>query len=113
MGTDDAEFLGEFCAGVQLYQTILKGQKQSALQTALDELRAAKQPASAVVAAFWDATRVPRGSLRTVDVEAPPTAPPQGSYACPAQACDRRADRDPGGPQPFCEVYRRSMIYQP
>lgn len=113
METDDAEFLGEFCEGVPVYRAILKGEKQSALQTALEELREAKQPASEVVAGFWDAAKLSGGSLRTVDVAAPPAPPPKGSYGCPAHACDRRADREPGGPQPFCEVYRQSMIYQP
>jgi hypothetical protein len=42
-----------------------------------------------------------------------PMPPPAGDFVCPDKVCDRRAEREPGGPVPRCHVYGRPMRYQP
>jgi hypothetical protein len=42
-----------------------------------------------------------------------PTPPPAGDYGCPHGICNRRAEREPGGAVPLCQVYVRPMQYLP
>jgi hypothetical protein len=111
---EDARLVGEFCASLPDLQAALNQDEtaRSVLNGTLDRLRESPDSPAAAVTKFMQDLGL-GGNLRTVDVPAPPSAPPQGSYGCPRQVCNRRADREPGGPAPFCPVYGKSMIYRP
>jgi hypothetical protein len=112
MAADDTALLGEFCTNLPDLQAYEEPAIQSALDAVLKRLRESSEPPSAVVHGFMHAVGL-SGNLRTVDVAAPPSPPPRGSYGCPREVCNRREDRAPGGPLPTCGVYRQSMVFRP
>ncbi len=117
MAADDTALLGEFCTNLPDLQAYEEPAIQSALDAVLKRLRESPEPPwpeppSAVLHGFMCAVGL-AGNLRTVDVAAPPSPPPRGKYGCPREVCDRREDREPGGPLPTCGVYRQSMIFRP
>jgi hypothetical protein len=111
---EDTALVRDFCTGLRLFQAQAEEDPQlrAALNAAIERLRGSPDLPAAVVNDFCADLGL-SGQFRTVDVFAPPAPPPQGHYGCPRQVCDRRADREPGGPLPVCEVYRESMIYRP
>jgi hypothetical protein len=112
MTAGNGALVGEFCASLPELEADGDQAVRSALNAALERLRDSQESPPAVVDAFWQALGLSE-SLRTVDIPKVPSTPPQGSYGCPRQVCNRRADRGSGGPMPFCPVYRESMVFRP
>lgn len=83
------------------------------LQAARMALASGSAPPADVIRQFQLAIGLPENTRGVTIQGQDPTPPPAGDYVCPRGICNRRAERESGGPVPLCQAYSRPMQYQP
>jgi hypothetical protein len=109
----DRRLMAKFCGDLR---DLANSAEELGIESELEAARLALargEPPAAVVREFLVAAGL-APATRSVRIGGQdPMPPPAGDFGCPQATCDRRAEREPGGPVPRCYAYGRPMRYEP
>jgi hypothetical protein len=110
----DRRLIAEFCNDLRdLVDAAEELGIESQLRAARLALAAGSGVPAEVVRQFQAAAGLAQATRAITILGQDPMPPPAGDFVCPGEICDRRAEREPGGPVPRCDVYGCLMRYQP